>query len=245
MEKGVIKQPLYSQLVDLLKEKIEMEMEANDMLPSERDLTNRYGLSRTTVRLALQELEKQGYIYRKHGKGTFVSDLSKQATNLSGSYSFTEQMLSLGKTPETKILELTVIEANKYLAGQLGVSLGEKLLKLKRLRLADEQPMMLERSYLPAKKFLTLSKQLLEKKPLYDLFSQEFNQTIRMANEEFFATIAKSKDAKQLQILEGAPVLSLIRTTFNTENEIIEFTLSVARADQFRYRITHIPTPEI
>ena len=195
MEKGMIKQPLYNQLVDLLKEKIEMEMEANDMLPSERELTNRYGLSRTTVRLALQELEKQGYIYRQHGKGTFVSDLSKQVTNLSGSYSFTEQMRSVGKTPETKILEFEVVEANKYLAGRLGVSLGEKLLKLKRLRLADGQPMMLERSYLPAKKFLTLTRELLEQKPLYDLFSQEFNQTIRVANEEFFATIAKSKDA--------------------------------------------------
>lgn len=244
MEKGMIKQPLYNQLVDLLKEKIEMEMEANDMLPSERELTNRYGLSRTTVRLALQELEKQGYIYRQHGKGTFVSDLSKQVTNLSGSYSFTEQMRSLGKTPETKILEFEVMEANKYLAGRLGVSLGEKLLKLKRLRLADGQPMMLERSYLPAKKFLTLTRELLEQKPLYDLFSQEFNQTIRVANEEFFATIAKSKDARQLQIIEGSPVLSLRRTTYNTENEIIEFTLSVARADQFRYRIAHVRTPE-
>ena len=244
MEKGMIKQPLYNQLVDLLKEKIEMEMEANDMLPSERELTNRYGLSRTTVRLALQELEKQGYIYRQHGKGTFVSDLSKQVTNLSGSYSFTEQMRSLGKTPETKILEFEVVEANKYLAGRLGVSLGEKLLKLKRLRLADGQPMMLERSYLPAKKFLTLTRELLEQKPLYDLFSQEFNQTIRVANEEFFATVAKSKDARQLQIIEGSPVLNLRRTTYNTENEIIEFTLSVARADQFRYRIAHVRTPE-
>ena len=218
MEKGMIKQPLYNQLVDLLKEKIEMEMEANDMLPSERELTNRYGLSRTTVRLALQELEKQGYIYRQHGKGTFVSDLSKQVTNLSGSYSFTEQMRSVGKTPETKILEFEVVEANKYLAGRLGVSLGEKLLKLKRLRLADGQPMMLERSYLPAKKFLTLTRELLEQKPLYDLFSQEFNQTIRVANEEFFATIAKSKDARQLQIIEGSPVVSLRRTTYITEN---------------------------
>ena len=153
-------------------------------------------------------------------------------------------MRSVGKIPETKILEFEVVEANKYLAGRLGVSLGEKLLKLKRLRLADGQPMMLERSYLPAKKFLTLTRELLEQKPLYDLFSQEFNQTIRVANEEFFATIAKSKDARQLQIIEGSPVLSLRRTTYNTENEIIEFTLSVARADQFRYRIAHVRTPE-
>ena len=71
------KQPLYDQLVELLKEKIENEYEANTMLPSERELSDLYGLSRTTVRLALQELEKIGYIYRQHGKGTFVSDLKR------------------------------------------------------------------------------------------------------------------------------------------------------------------------
>ncbi len=69
------RQPLYDQLLNLLIEKIENEMEADTMLPSERELSKRYGLSRTTVRLALQELEKLGYIYRQHGKGTFVSDI--------------------------------------------------------------------------------------------------------------------------------------------------------------------------
>lgn len=72
------RQPLYDQLLNLLIEKIENEMEADTMLPSERELSKRYGLSRTTVRLALQELEKLGYIYRQHGKGTFVSDIRKR-----------------------------------------------------------------------------------------------------------------------------------------------------------------------
>ena len=88
------KQPLYDQLVDLLREKIENDMEPGDLLPSERELSERYGLSRTTVRLALKELETLGLISRKHGKGTFVSDSSREATNLMGAYSFTEQMRS-------------------------------------------------------------------------------------------------------------------------------------------------------
>lgn len=240
MEKNPKNQPLYTQLVDFLKEKIETEMEANDRLPSERELSERYGISRTTVRLTLQELEKQGYIYRQHGKGTFVSDLSKQSLNLSGTYSFTEQMISLGKKPETKILEFEMMEANKYLAHQMGLSLGEKLLKLKRLRLADRQPMMLERSYLPLKKFFSLERSLLEQKPLYDIFLEDYQQKIKVANEEFFASIAKNTDAKLLEIVEGAPVLNLIRSTYNLENEVIEFTLSVARGDQFHYQISHV-----
>ncbi len=155
MVKSNRKRPLYDQLVDLLKGKIENEFEPDSLLPSERELVDQYGVSRTTVRQALQELEQMNYIYRRHGKGTFVSDLRNHATNLSGAYSFTDQMKSLGKHPETKILLYRVVEASKYFADKLNVPLGEKLIKIKRLRLADGVPMMLERTYLPLKLFLS------------------------------------------------------------------------------------------
>lgn len=234
------KQPLYDQLVDLLKEKIETELEPNTKLESERELSNRYGLSRTTVRLALQELEKMGYIYRRHGKGTYVSDLSKKANNITSAYSFTEQMKALGKQPKTVILEFETIEANKYFASKLQVSLGEPLYKMKRLRLADDEPMMLERTYLPVKKFWHLTQKLLETKPLYDLFSQDFQQVVHIAEEEFYASIVRNKDMSYLEIAEGSAVLNLVRTTYNINNEVIEYTLSVARADQFHYQVRHI-----
>lgn len=234
------KQPLYDQLVDLLKEKIETELEPNTKLESERELSNRYGLSRTTVRLALQELEKMGYIYRCHGKGTYVSDLSKKAKNITSAYSFTEQMKALGKQPKTVILEFETIEANKYFASKLQVSIGEPLYKMKRLRLADDEPMMLERTYLPVKKFWHLTQKLLETKPLYDLFSQDFQQVVHIAEEEFYASIVRNKDMSYLEIAEGSAVLNLVRTTYNINNEVIEYTLSVARADQFHYQVRHI-----
>ncbi|HBA0673512.1 TPA: GntR family transcriptional regulator, partial [Enterococcus faecium] len=138
---------LYYQLVEILKQRIENSMVAHDKLPSERELTSFYGVSRTTVRLALQELEKMGYIYRQHGKGTFVSELRTNATDLAGAYSFTEQMRAMGKHPETKILAFKKIEATKYLASHLNVQLGEPLFQLDRLRLADDLPMMIEKSY--------------------------------------------------------------------------------------------------
>ena len=234
------KQPLYDQLVDLLKGKIETELEPNTKLESERELSNRYGLSRTTVRLALQELEKMGYIYRRHGKGTYVSDLSKKAKNITSAYSFTEQMKALGKQPKTVILEFETIEANKYFASKLRVSLGEPLYKMKRLRIADDEPMMLERTYLPVKKFWHLNQKLLETKPLYDLFSQDYQQVVHIAEEEFYASIVRNKDMSYLEISEGSAVLNLVRTTYNINNEVIEYTLSVARADQFHYQVRHI-----
>ena len=110
------KQPLYDQLVDVLRDKIQNELKPGDLLPSERELTERYGLSRTTVRLALRELENLGLVVRRHGKGTFVASAETQATNLSQTYSFTEQMRELGRVPTTDILEFGRIEADKYLA---------------------------------------------------------------------------------------------------------------------------------
>lgn len=239
MANKIKKQPLYDQLVELLKEKIEEEMEVHDLLASERELSELYGVSRTTVRLALQELENMGLVYRQHGKGTFVSDLKDTALNLVGGYSFTEQMKSLGKVPVSKVLSFEKIEANKYLANHLNVRLGTKLIKIKRLRIADDIPMMLERTFLPLNQFLTLTKERLEEKAMYDIFKEDFQVTIKLAEEDFYASVVTSSDAQLLKIHEGAPVLHLVRKTYNMKNEIIEFTESSARGDQFRYKIVH------
>lgn len=233
------KQPLYDQLVDILSEKIENEYQPGDLLPSEREVSERYGLSRTTVRLALQELEKLGMVVRQHGRGTFVADRSTQAANLSQTYSFTEHMRSIGRDPKTTILEFSQMDADKGLAEHMKTRLGEKLFKLKRLRAADGIPLMIETSYLPVRKFLTLSERQLESTPLYEIIEQVYHETIRVAEEEVYASVVRPADAHLLDIPEDAPVLDLTRTTYNTSNEIIEYTKSVARADQFKYRVLH------
>lgn len=240
MENSRKGKPLYYQLVDVLKKRIEAEMIPYDKLLSERELCLYYGVSRTTVRLALQELETLGYIYKKHGKGTFVSDLSHQAASLAGAYSFTEEMLALGRTPKTIILAFEKQAATKQLAERLNLNLGEAIFKIKRLRLADDVPLMVERSYLPAKLFLGLDLPILESKPLYDVFLEDFDQHVQVAEEEFYASIVYANDAELLHICDGAPILHLKRTTFNSKNEIIEYTDSVARADQFHYKIRHV-----
>ena len=190
MAMGARKQPLYDQLVDLLTDKIDHELRPGDYLPSERDLSERYGLSRTTVRLALQELERLGLVVRQRGRGTMVCDRSLQTANLTQTYSFTEQMKAIGRVPKTTILEFTEVEADKNIAVEMNARLGERLYKIKRLRIADGVPLMIECTYL-------------------------------------------------LEIAEGAPVLDLVRTTYDMNNEIIEYTRSVARADQFKYKVYH------
>ncbi|WP_439442642.1 GntR family transcriptional regulator [Listeria aquatica] len=233
------KRPLYDQLVNVLKEKIENEMQANDKMLSEREISERYGVSRTTVRLAMAELENMGYIYKRHGKGTFVSALQSQKQNLMDSYSFTDHMRELGKNPKTKVLSFEIVTSNQFFADKLGISEGENVIKIKRLRLADDLPMMLERSYLPFNEFATLTEEMVKTKPLYEIFKEDFDEVVKVADEEFSAGIVSDYEADQLEVLRDSPCLKLVRTTYNTENKVIEYTLSIARSDQFVYRVRH------
>lgn len=233
--------PLYLQLVDELEVKIRESMVPNEKLFSERELTQLYGVSRITVRLALQELEKRGLVYKKHGKGTYVSEIMEPAVDLSQVYSFTEQMKTMGKVPKTTILSFQEIEATEYIAQQLMLDIGESVYELERLRLADGIPMMLERTYMPAALFEGLTSEELQKRALYEIFSDQYGQVIRLAVEEFYASIALDNEAKLLGVRGNSPVLHLLRKTYNDKNRIIEYTFSIARADQFRYRMTHRP----
>lgn len=234
------KQPLYDQLADLLRQKIEGEMAPGTLLPSERELSERYGLSRTTVRQAMAELESQGLVVRQHGRGTFVADLHATATNLMTSYSFTESMKAQGRTPRTETLDFDIREANRYVAEHLRVHLGAAVYRIRRLRLADEVPMMVECTYLPVSQFVSLTREDVQKKPLYDLIEQDYHVHIHKAVEEFFASIVHPRDAEVLGLAEGAPVLRLQRTTVSDRNRVIEYTHSAARADQFKYKVSHV-----
>lgn len=234
------KQPLYDQLVDLLSEKIESEMSPGDMLPSERELASKYCLSRTTVRLAMSELEELGLVTRKHGKGTFVSSVSREATDLTGAYSFTEQMRSLGRVPSTKNLDFEVREASKVVASHLDLRLGEKVYRMRRLRLADGVPLMIERTYVPVSLCEGLTLARMEGQSLYDIMEKDYHITIRCAQETFGARLVRPDEAKLLGIEEGSPVFRMVRTTYSNKNTVVEYTRSVARADEFEYRVMHM-----
>lgn len=239
MVNQAVEKPLYLQLVDELEVAIRERMSPNDKLFSERELTQVYGVSRITVRLALQELEKRGLVYKKHGKGTYVSEISEAAVDLSQAYSFTEQMRKVGKVPRTSILSFELVKATDYIAQHLQLNPGEEVFELERLRLADEVPMMLERTYVPVALFPNLDIERMKTTPLYEIFSEDYGQVIRLAEEEFYASIALDNEAKILGISSNSPVLHLVRKTYSDKNRIIEYTFSIARADQFRYKISH------
>jgi GntR family transcriptional regulator len=230
------KVPLYLQLMEDIIKKIENKIyQVDQKLPPERELCEIYGLSRITVRQALQELEREGYIYKLHGKGTFVATKTFQQ-NLVKLYSFTEEMKKVGKTPTTKVLSFAEIELEEHLANKLNLDTNEEVFQVTRLRLADDEPLMYETSYLPKKHFPNLSATDLVERAMYDVFKEDYKIVVTRAVETFSATLIKEKEAKQLKTEKNQAAILLKRHAYYNE-KLIEYTASVARGDKFTYTV--------
>jgi len=230
------KVPLYLQLMDELIKKIDSEeYSLDDKLPSERELCEIYELSRITVRQALQELEREGYIYKLHGKGTFVSPKSYNQ-KLIKLYSFTEEMKKLGKTPTTKVLSFQEIALDERLANKMNLAPLDEVFQIVRLRLADDEPLMFETSYIPKRIFPDLTEKDLAERPMYDVFMQDYKVGVTKAIERFSATIIRKKEAEHLKINAEHPAMLIKRFAYQ-EEELIEYTISVTRGDKFDYTV--------
>lgn len=228
---------LQQQLVNRLIDYIET-LPTNAKLDSERQLAEQYEVSRNTVRAALLSLEAIGLVRRIHGKGTFVNRTNLNS-DLSSSYKFGEQMQLLGKVPTTKVISFEKREVNAYFADNMNLNFGEFIIKIERLRLADGEPMMFERTYLPLKIFPTLTLEMLKNKPLYDVFEQDYQENISYADEYFSSGVISDCDSKVMGLPEGMPCLMLKRKTYDLKQQLIEFTLSTARSDEFAYHVRH------
>ncbi|MBD8046735.1 MULTISPECIES: GntR family transcriptional regulator [Clostridium] len=228
--------PLYYQLIDILIEMIEKGyISENDQLPSERELCETYNVSRSTVRQAMQELEREGYVYREHGKGTFVSP-KKMKQDLLEFYSFTDEMKKLGKNPSSQVLDFKAMECNDELSKKMNLLSGEKIYVFTRLRLADNEPMMLERSYVPCKRFPGLTKEQLEKDAMYNIFTERYKTTFTCAEEIFQPVLASEEEAAVLKYKTGLPAMMIKRITYE-DDMIIEYTKGIARGDKFKYHV--------
>lgn len=228
------KMPLYFQLVELIMKDIEIgKYLENEKIPSERELCEFYGLSRMTVRQAISELKNMNILYKVHGKGTYVSP--KMSQTLEEFYSFTDEMRKLGKTPSSEVLGFQVIKATKKIARKLQCSIGDKVYEILRLRFADGDAMMYERTYLPASRFEGLERKALENTPMYDVFRDKYHVNFSKAEETLKPVTTRDNEAALLGVNPAIPSMMIERITFE-EDAIIEYTISIARGDQFEYR---------
>lgn len=227
--------PLYVQVKQLIKEMIDKgELRPGDRVPGERELAERFRVSRMTARQALNELEAEGVLVRIQGKGSFVAR-PKIRQALLALTSFTEDMLLRGLTPHTKSLKTEVVEADRDLAELLGLVIPREVWRIERLRTADGEPMAFEVSYVPRRLCPDLDEQLRKEGSLYGVFERVYGLRLVRATQTIEAGIASREQGGLLGIKAGAAVLLLTRLTFTDEGVPVEYVKSVYRADRYKF----------
>ncbi len=229
--------PRYYQLANILRERIlDGRLDAHQPIPSERQLETLYNVSRPTIRQAIDLLVRQGYLYREHGKGTFVSP-HKLQKGISELTSFSEDMKQRGIVPGQKILEIGTIIPPENVRARMDLAADcAPLLRIERLRLGDGIPMGLQTSYYLLPPGADITREELEQYgSIYTILQEKLHLIPTEADETLEVTLATPQEAELLQIEPGSPLLLSERTTYSQYRHVIEFVKILYRGDRYRY----------
>jgi GntR family transcriptional regulator, N-acetylglucosamine utilization regulator len=229
--------PLHHQVyLDLRAALDRGEWRSGDRLPTERDLALRYGCSLITVRRALGELAREARIERTRGRGTFVTRPSIRL-DMGGSLSFADEMADQGHVAGTRLVASRTETAASAVAAALGIEPGAPTLYLERLRLADEEPLLLEQVHLPADRFPALLGADLEHASLYELLASRYDTHVALARETFVPVTLPAREARLLG-QEPNRLALLVEGVAYTHNGIpVEYARSYVRGDRLRYHV--------
>jgi GntR family transcriptional regulator len=221
------------EIIRFIKEK---KYKPNTLLPTEAEFCKQFGVSRTTIRTALQQLNMEGYIYREQGRGTFVSNHKVKQTLSMTEVKFTEQLISQGRKPQIKVLNLHVIPADEFQANLFLLNEGDPINKLERIRYADEDPLQYETAYLPWYKTPSLDKEECEKS-LYQLLEVQFELKIKKTVEQLELFLADEEIAEKLNIAIHTPCFSIETYAYLEDGTPIEYSRAVFRGDRANFII--------
>jgi GntR family transcriptional regulator len=230
--------PYYIQLMDILKENVQSGTWApGDQIPGEQDLCELYGVSRTVVRQALLELELEGVINRRKGKGTFIS-LPKISEGLVQKLTgFYQDMLDRGLKPGTKVLHQDVGPANEKVAHFLNIEPGDQVIDILRLRYINEEPIQLVTTYIPFNICPGLAQVDLTNLSLYEYLEKECGIFIAKGRRYIEAVLANDSEAALLGIERGAPLIMLDSISFSESDQPIEYYHALHRGDRSRFEV--------
>jgi GntR family transcriptional regulator len=202
-----------------------------EQLPSERELASRYGVARMTVRGAIGRLEVQGLVHRVQGQGTFVS--LPRVVQPSTLTSFTEDMAARGMVPGTIVLAQEVVPAPGQVALGLELPKREPVVRIERVRSGDGEPIALERSHLPARRFPGLEDVDLASRSLYQTLTEDYDCEPATSEQRIAAVPLTRTEAHLLHTDDATPALRIERLTRDRKGTPIEFVSSVYRGDRF------------
>jgi DNA-binding GntR family transcriptional regulator len=227
--------PLYYQIAQQLEHAIATgQLNPGDRLETELDLAERFGLSRPTVRQAIQELVRKGLLVRKRGVGTQV--VHGQVTRPVELSSLYDDLERSGQHPRTAVLVRDIVPADARLAAALGLALGAPVTRIERLRSAGEEPLALMSNWLPAD-LADFTSDELERQGLYELMRRR-GVHMRIATQRIGARAATLSEARLLHERKGAPLLTMERTAYDDSGRAVEFGSHVYRAQTYSFEVT-------
>lgn len=230
--------PLYYQLMQLFRQEIEEgKYQPGDVFPSENELCVRFGVSRPTVRQAINELVKEGLLHRVKGKGTFVSVRKIEQEFIQKLISFTEEMEMKGLRHATQVLELKVVPASKVVSAHLSLGTNEPVFCLERLRFVNEDPIVVVTTFIPQKNCPNLEKLDLNNHSLYKTLEKHYGISITRARRLMEVDQATEEDANLLGVEEGSPIQLSRTVAWNQYGVPIEFSIARYRGDKSQFVI--------
>jgi GntR family transcriptional regulator len=225
--------PLYHQLLCILKVEIESGKWGPDQqLPTESEIGKRFGVSLITVRQAMQSLVEMGYVRRVQGRGTFVLP-RKFDSGPRELTSFTEEMKRHSMHANSRLLEQGIAEVKPAVAEALDLAPGTQVYVLKRLRMANGEPIGIQTAQIPADLTPGLLETGLESASLYETLRSKYGIYPARASERYVASLANSEAAKLLGIPAGTPVFEVQRVTRLANDKAFEFVQSIMRGDRY------------
>jgi GntR family transcriptional regulator len=233
---GSSRTPLYHQLVDALKAKIQDDsLKSGDKLPSEHELMKEFGISRITVRKAVSELIADGLVYSLHGKGTFISKKRIQHT-LGRMLGFIEELELDGIRTEVDVVKSGFEAPTHHLIEVLGIEPTDQIFMLERLISANGEPLFIEYAWFPKTFSRFIATADLRKAVLYHVFELA-GLRLMHALQEIRAGRAAAAESNLLKVKKYSPVLLIDRITFAGADLPISFSKAVYRADRYSYKV--------
>ncbi len=230
--------PYYVQLADLLRLEIGERKDRDGIapLPSENQLLKRFNVSRSTVRNALSVLEREGLIYRRKGKGSFIA-VRRVEHELTQLVSTTEDMRRRGWDLTTRVIGLKRVTPVAKIAEALELPLGGSVYQLTRLRIVKGKPLSLQTAYLPEHLYPGLDKHDLSASLFY-LSENVYQQRYWTAREVLRARAVTREEAALLKIHTGAPVIYAERVTYNANGTPVEYLEAIWRGDRYEFAVS-------